>query len=190
MIILLLFAISLIVTSCNSGNPRVIFKTELGDFTAEIYLDKAPVTAQNFMSYVDNDRWGSATFYRVVTLDNQPDNDVKIQVIQGGLYDDNHRDSYPPIPHETTKETGILHKDGILSMARLEPGTASSEFFICIGDQPELDFGGRRNPDGQGFATFGKVISGMETAHKIQHQPADGQYLNPRIKILEIVRLR
>jgi peptidyl-prolyl cis-trans isomerase A (cyclophilin A) len=70
-------------------------------------------------------------------------------------------------------------------MARWQPGTATSEFFICIGDQPELDYGGRRNPDGQGFAAFGKVITGMETVKKIHSLPAEGQYLNPGVPILE-----
>jgi peptidyl-prolyl cis-trans isomerase A (cyclophilin A) len=91
-----------------------------------------------------------------------------------------------PIFHETTAETGILHTNGVISMARWEPGTATSEFFICVGDQPELDYGGRRNPDGQGFAAFGKVIKGMNVVKKIHVQPADGQYLNPVIPILEV----
>jgi peptidyl-prolyl cis-trans isomerase A (cyclophilin A) len=75
-------------------------------------------------------------------------------------------------------------------MARLEPGTASSEFFICVNDQPELDFGGRRNPDGQGFAAFGQVVDGMETVRKIQIQPADGQFLDPEIRIIGMLLLR
>jgi len=100
------------------------------------------------------------------------------------------RETLPPIDHETTEKTGIFHKDGVISMARLQPGTASSEFFICVGDQPELDYGGKRNPDGQGFSAFGKVIAGMDVVEKIHQQPADGQTLNPRIKIHNIVRLR
>jgi len=122
----------------------------------------------------------------VVTMDNQPDDSIRIEVIQGGLFDDNHPAMLPPIRHETTAESGILHTDGVISMARWEPGTATSEFFICVGDQPELDYGGRRNPDGQGFAAFGKVIKGMNVVKKIHVQPADGQYLNPVIPILEV----
>ena len=72
-------------------------------------------------------------------------------------------------------------------MARNEPGSASSEFFICIGDQPELDFGGKRNPDGQGFAAFGKVIRGIDIVRKIQNQPAKGQWLYPEIVINEVI---
>jgi len=92
----------------------------------------------------------------------------------------------PPIKHEPTVLTGILHKDGVISMARNEPGTATSEFFICIGDQPSLDYGGKRNPDGQGFAAFGKVVEGMDVVRKIHKSAAAGQWLKPRIKILKI----
>ena len=95
----------------------------------------------------------------------------------------------PPIEHEITEKTGIIHENGTISMARLEPGTASSEFFICINDQPELDFGGRRNPDGQGFAAFGKVTSGMNVVKKIQVMPVNGQLLEKIVKIISIKRI-
>ena len=172
--------------SCSTQNPRVLIRTEMGDITVELYPDKAPITVANFLRYVKENRFKDATFYRTVTMDNQPDNDIKIEVIQGGLYDDNHPDMLPPITHETTKETGILHKDGVISMARNEPGTATGEFFICIGDQPSLDYGGMRNPDGQGFAAFGKVVKGMDVVRKIQKAPAEGQWLKPGIKILSV----
>ena len=167
-------------------SPRVLLRTEFGNITLEIYLDKAPITAENFLRYVKENRFLGAVFYRVVHMDNQPDNKITIEVIQGGLKDDNHSQSLPFIPHETTVQTGILHKDGVISMARNEPGTASSEFFICVGDQPELDFGGKRNPDGQGFAAFGKVTEGMDVVRKIQNQPEVEQYLEPVISIQEI----
>jgi len=171
-------------------NPQVIIRTEMGDITVEIFEQKAPITAANFLRYVDNKLFIDCTFYRVVTMANQPDNDVKIEVIQGGLGADKDKKRLPPIAHETTKQTGIFHKDGIISLGRLEPGTASSEFFICIGDQPELDFCGRRNPDGQGFSAFGRVIEGMDVVKKIHSQPAEGQYLKPEIKIFSIERIR
>jgi peptidyl-prolyl cis-trans isomerase A (cyclophilin A) len=164
------------------ANQQVVIETDLGKIVVEIYSDKAPITAENFLRYVKEDRFKGATFYRVVTPDNQPKNVVKIEVIQGGLGDDNPQ-ALPPIQHETTDKTSILHKDGVISMARLDPGSASSEFFICIGDQPELDFGGKRNPDGQGFAAFGKVIEGMDVVRKIQQQPSKDQYLVQPIKI-------
>lgn len=170
----------------NPANPRVLIRTELGDITVEIYESQAPVTAPNFLRYVEENRFEGATFYRTVTMDNQPNNDVKIEVIQGGLKEDADSLGLPPIEHETTAQTGLRHLDGTISMARVEPGTASSEFFICIGDQPELDFGGKRNPDGQGFAVFGRVAAGMDVVRKIQQQPAEGQSLTPEIKITAV----
>jgi len=167
-----------------ADNPKVVIETEFGGITLELYKEKAPLTVANFLRYVKESRLKGATFYRIVRAGNQPVNPVKIAVIQGGIFDKIKGQSLPPIKHETTKQTGILHKDGVISMARLKPGTASSEFFICIGDQPELDFGGKRNPDLQGFAAFGKIIKGMDTALKIHKQPAKGQYLSPKIKII------
>jgi peptidyl-prolyl cis-trans isomerase A (cyclophilin A) len=167
----------------------VLIETEVGDIVVEVFVDAAPATAANFLRYVDEGRFAGAFFYRVVTLANQPDDSVKIEVIQGGLGFDEHESPLPLIPHETTAETGVLHTDGAISMARNEPGSASSEFFICVGDQPELDFGGRRNPDGQGFAAFGRVVDGMEVVRAIQRQPADGQMLLEVVRVLKMQRL-
>jgi peptidyl-prolyl cis-trans isomerase A (cyclophilin A) len=163
-------------------------ETELGNITLEIYLEKAPITAANFLEYVDENRYDGSSFYRTVTMENQPDNDIKIEVIQGGLGSEEEQ-RHPPIEHETTEKTGLKHEDGVISMARSKPGSASSEIFICVNDQPELDFGGKRNPDGQGFAAFGKVIEGMDVVRKIQGQPAEGQRLNPTIKINSVSRV-
>ena len=146
---------------------RVRLDTEAGQIVVELYPDKAPGTVTNFLRYVDDKRYDGATFYRVVRGDNQANNSVKIEVIQGGLRDDSTR-ALPPIAQETTQKTGLKHLDGTLSMARGKPNSESSEFFICINDQPELDFGGKRNPDGQGFAAFGRVIEGMDVVRKIQ----------------------
>jgi peptidyl-prolyl cis-trans isomerase A (cyclophilin A) len=152
----------------------------------EVYPDRAPVTASNFLNHVKKGTYTNSVFYRVVRMDNQPHNEVKIEVIQGGLFEDDLVDAIPPIIHETTRASGILHTDGVISMARNVPGTASTEFFICIGDQPSLDFGGNRNPDEQGFATFGKVVKGMEVVRAIQALPDDGQYLVEQVTILEM----
>jgi peptidyl-prolyl cis-trans isomerase A (cyclophilin A) len=168
---------------------RVSFQTDVGSIVFELHPGRAPLTVSNFLRYVDEKRFSGACFYRVVHKDNQPNNDVKIEVIQGGLKEDDHPSGLPPISHETTAETGLLHKHGTISMARNEPGTASSEFFICINDQPDLDFGGRRNPDGQGFAAFGQVTEGMDVVKKIQSLPADGQYLLEDIAITDIKRI-
>ena len=178
-----------ILSGCGSQYPRILMETDLGEISLEIYPDKAPVTASNFLAYVDENRMEGAVFYRIVRSDNQPGDSTRIAVIQGGLYEDNHPAMLPPIVHETTEQTGILHKDGVISMARWHPGTATSEFFICVGDQPELDFKGKRNPDKQGFAAFGKVIKGMDVVKKIHQLPVAGQYLDPQVKILKIRRL-
>ena len=142
------------------------------------------------MKYVDESRFVGASFYRVVRTDNQPDDSIRIEVIQGGLGFRDNPLRLPPIIHETTIKTGIHHKDGVISMARSEPGSASSEFFICIGDQPALDFGGKRNPDGQGFAAFGWVKKGLKIVKSIQNQPANGQMLLRPLLIDEIVRTK
>ncbi|MDR0844543.1 MAG: peptidylprolyl isomerase, partial [Tannerella sp.] len=155
---------------------RVLIETPLGEIVAAVYTEQAPISANNFLDLVDLQLYDGATFYRVTRDDNQPDQAVKIDVIQGGLRD-GEPVTLPPIVHETTQVTGLRHLNGTLSMARSEPGTATSEFFICIGDLPELDFGGRRNPDGVGFAAFGRVVSGMEIVQAIQKLQDRGQYL-------------
>ncbi len=175
--------------NCGPSHPRILMQTELGDITIEVYPERATVTAENFLRYVDENRFEGAVFYRIVRSDNQPGDSVRIAVVQGGLYRDDHPAMLSPIRHETTEKTGILHKNGVVSMARWHPGTATSEFFICVGDQPELDYNGRRNPDGQGFAAFGKVINGMEVVKKIHRLPLEGQYLDPTIKIYKVRRL-
>jgi len=169
--------------------PKVNIDTRFGSIVLEIDSVRAPLTASNFLQHVDAGNYTDAVFYRVVRMDNQPDNDVKIEVIQGGRFIEPQDESIKPIAHETTQTTGILHKDGSLSMARLEPGTASTEFFICIGDQPELDFGGKRNPDGQGFAAFGKVVAGMDVVRKIQQQNDIRQTLTEPVKIRSMERI-
>lgn len=168
----------------SSKNPTVTIDSELGKIVIEIYLQKAPITANNFLKYAKKGLYDNTVFHRTVRMDNQPSDNVKIEVIQalGALFKDN----FDPIKHETTKETTILHKGGVVSMARDTPGSATSSFFICINDQPELDFGGKRNPDGQGFAAFGKVIKGMDIVNKIQNSTAIGQTLTPPIKIKKI----
>ena len=146
---------------------KVSLDTEAGSIVIELYADKAPGTVANFLRYIDQKRYDGGRFYRVVRLDNQANNPVKIEVIQGGLQNDTLK-AFPAIPQETTQKTGLKHLDGTLSLARGQPNSGASEFFICINDQPELDFGGKRNPDGQGFAAFGRVVSGMDVVRRIQ----------------------
>ncbi len=165
----------------------VIIHTELGDIRAVLYMKHAPVTCANFMKYVGLFGKEGGTFYRTVTPENQPDNKIKIEVIQGGFNPDQiDTAGIRPVLLERTSKTGLSHKDGTLSMARNSTDSGSTEFFICIGDQPELDYGGMRNPDGQGFAAFGRVVSGMEIVRLIQHSPANGQTLTPPVLIHSI----
>lgn len=164
-----------------------IIKTLLGNITVELYPGKAPLTVANFLKYVDAHLYDSSSFFRAVTLNNQPEDPIKIEVIQGGNVDS--LKEFAPIPLETTKQTGLLHKDGTISMARDKPATATSSFFICINDQPSLDFGGKRNRDGKGFAAFGKVIKGMDVVKTIQQlHPDQGQYFIPAVTITSIQR--
>lgn len=168
---------------------RVLMTTGLGEIELELYPDRAPLTVANFMRYVDRGFYEGGVFHRTVTPDNQPHNKIRIEVIQGGINPAKEQNGGPPITLERTNETGLKHLDGTISMARLEPDSATSDFFICINDQPELDFGGQRNPDGQGFAAFGRVVRGMDIARAIQRAPHEAQALNPPVNIVKVVRL-
>jgi len=174
--------------SADAKPVHVLLHTEAGDIEVEVDSVHAPATAENFLRYVDKGFYNGGGFYRTVTLDNQPQNKVKIEVIQGGNPEHEGED-FPPIKLEPTHKTGIKHIEGAISMARDTPDSATSEFFICVREQPELDFGGRRNPDGQGFAAFGHVVKGMDVVRKIQKAPSDGQALTPPIKILSAKRM-
>ena len=166
---------------------RVLIQTQKGDI--EVELDaRAPITVANFLRYVDGKFYDGGRFHRTVKPDNQPDNKVKIEVVQAGINPDRMKDEFPPIKLERTRDTGLKHKDGTISMARDGPDTATSDFFLCIGNQSELDFGGKRNPDGQGFAAFGRVVKGMDVVKKIQAAPVEGQTLKPPVKILKVRR--
>lgn len=168
---------------------RVLIQTDKGDIEVELDAAKAPNTVVNFLKYVDGKFYDGGSFHRTVTPDNQPDNKVKIEVIQAGINADKMKDEFKPIKLERTKDTKLAHKDGTISMARDGPDTATADFFVCIGDQPELDFGGRRNPDGQGFAAFGRVTKGMDVVKKIQASAAEAQTLKPPVKIMKMTRL-
>lgn len=177
-----------------SGLVRVLIETELGNIEVEIDAKRTPITAENFLRYVDAGHYNGGRFHRTVKLnpDNQPNNVIKIEVIQAGVNPDNAKESFAPIKLERTNLTGLTHKEGVISMARAFADTATSDFFICIGEQAklaELDFGGKRNADGQGFAAFGKVIKGMDIVKKIQQSSADAQRLTPPIKIIKAERL-
>ena len=177
---------------------RVRVQTELGDIVVEVDQAKAPATAANFLRYVDAGHYDGGTWHRTVKMDNQPESTIKIEVIQAGVNPDQAKSGFPAIALERTSVTSLLHKDGVISMARGAPDSATSGWFICINDQPSLDFGGQRNPDGQGFAAFGRVISGMDVVRKIQAAPSsadrkintEAQRLTPPIKISKVERVK
>ena len=185
------------LVSTQSTSVRVRVQTELGDIVLEVDPSKAPITTANFLKYVDAGHYDGGVFHRTVKMDNQPESPVKIEVIQAGVNPERAKDGFPAIALERTNVTGLLHKDGAVSMARGGPDSATSGWFICINDQPSLDFGGARNPDGQGFAAFGRVVSGMDVVRKIQAAPsstdrktnAEAQRLTPPIKIVKVSRL-
>lgn len=172
-----------------SSVVRIRIETAKGVIEAELDSAKAPRTVANFLGYVDGGAYEQSRFHRTVRADNQPNDSVRIAVIQAGVDSVHASRGAPPIALERTSVTGLRHLDGTLSMARGGPDTATSSFFICIGDQPSLDFGGHRNLDGQGFAAFGRVTRGMDVVRAIQESPAEGQRLTPPIAITRIVRI-
>jgi peptidyl-prolyl cis-trans isomerase A (cyclophilin A) len=165
------------------ATARVVLDTALGEIELELDLAHAPVTAKNFLRYVEAGRYDGGRFHRAVTPTNQPTSPVKIAVIQGGEAPGLEGSDFPPIPLERTRDTGLSHRDGTLSMARGGPDSATGDFFVCVGDQPALDFGGARNPDGQGFAAFGQVTRGMEVVRRIWKAPVEKQALQPPVPI-------
>lgn len=166
--------------------PLVRVWTEAGTFDVQLDPVSAPRTVANFLWYVEQGAYQGGRVHRTVTTapDNQPNNTVKIDVIQAGPRADFA--AAPPIPLERTSVTGLRHEDGTISMARGGPDTATGDFFICVGAQPSLDFGGQRNPDGQGFAAFGRVVRGMEIVRKIHQASANGQTLAPPVGVTRI----
>jgi peptidyl-prolyl cis-trans isomerase A (cyclophilin A) len=187
-----------------NGPVIVVLETEKGTIEIEVDVQRAPATAANFLKYVDAGLYDGGVFHRTVRPDTETRPDVPIQVIQARMNLDRRGERLPPIPLERTNVTGIRHTDGVVSMARTTADTATHEFFICIGDQPLLDFGGKRNEDGQGFAAFGRVVAGMDVVKAIQASPvaslrprgggagdappAPSQTLLPPIRILKAAR--
>ena len=181
--------------SKDSGD-RVVFETEKGEIEIDVDSVRAPISAANFLEYVDRGFYDGGVVIRSVRPDNTIRRDVPIQVIQFLMNASREDEEFPPIPLERTSVTGLTHRDGTVSMARGRPDTATASFSIVIGDQPEMDFGGKRNPDGQGFAVFGRVARGMDVVRAIHASPTgqNGPYktetLNPPIKVLRAYRRR
>ena len=171
-----------------SGMVAIRIVTQLGTIDAELDSVHAPVTVTNFLRYVDGHRYDGGSFFRAVTTSNQPTDSVRIEVIQGGTARGDTTPRFAAIPLERTSVTGLHHGDGTLSMARSSANTATDSFFITIGDQPSLDYGGHRNPDGQGFAAFGVVTAGGDVVRAIQRQPVNGQSLAQPVVIVRVER--
>jgi peptidyl-prolyl cis-trans isomerase A (cyclophilin A) len=169
---------------------RVRIATDLGAIDIEVDPARAPVTSANILEYIDGSFFDGGQFHRSARLETQAERPVKIEVVQASINRERSKESFPPIALERTSVTGLMHKDGTLSMARSGPDSATSSFFICVGDQSSLDFGGARNADGQGFAAFGRVVAGMDVVRKIHQSPAKGETLEPPVKILKVERLR
>ena len=182
--------IAAVPARAQAGHVAIVIETSLGTIEATLDSAHAPVSVANFLRYVDDHAYDGGHFHRTVRTDNQPNNAVKIEVIQGGVAPDRQGKAYGPIALERTSVTALRHLDGTLSMARGGPDSATSDFFICIGAQPELDFGGKRNADGQGFAAFGQVTRGLDVVRRIQAQHAEAQALTPPITIVRIARRR
>ena len=177
------------------AETMVVLETELGNITIEVYEEQAPISSASFLDHVDGGYFEGGAFWRTVTTENDNGSPI-IVVIQGGVIGE--VTDLPTVEHESTRDSGILHKDGIVSLGRSDPGTASgASFFICIGDQPALDFGAMRNPDGLGFAAFGRVVDGMDVVHAIHRREAnglsddpytDGQMLTEYVSIVSAYR--
>ncbi len=188
-----IYFIATIIISCNQPiykNPHVLIISQLGDIELELFPDQAPKTVAAFLSYIDSGYFNKTSFYRVLKTEELP-SITNTGIIQGGMWQTKSSQNLliPGIEHETTKQTGLTHQSGTVSLARSAPGTANTEFFICIGDQTPLDSGRRGTEDGQGFSAFGKVFEGMDIVRKIQAQKSHGDKFDSRIEIYKIKRL-
>jgi peptidyl-prolyl cis-trans isomerase A (cyclophilin A) len=158
--------------------------TELGVIELAVHEEQAPASAGYFLADVRNGLYDGTSVFRIVTLANQRaiERERRIAVIQGGLRHQ-REDLAPVIPHETTAMTGLRHVKGTVSLARFAPGAVYHSFFICLRDEPVLDFGGARHPDGQGFAAFGRVVEGFDVVQRIYARAEEAEYLKNAIAI-------
>lgn len=191
----LIFSVSVLFFSgCHSPQykyPTIKIETYYGDIIVELYPEKAPKTVNAFLSFVDSGYFKNSSFYRVLKEEDQPSSAFRSELIQGGIYRSNPRllTQQKGVPLETTKASGLKHLDGTISLARTTPNSGSTEFFICVGDQPAYDYGGGANDDGQGYSAFGRVIKGMRVVLDIHKEPNSGTDYTPAIKIKNIIWL-
>ena len=184
----MMMAAALVLSACattanGADKPRVVLETDAGRMVVELELERAPLTVCNFLSYVTDGDYEAGSFFRTV-VSTTNENPNPIDVIQAATPRGSDDDLRPPIPLERTRDTGLSHTAGTISMARDGPDTATSSFFIVTHDTPSLDFGGGRNPDRQGFAVFGRLVEGLDVARRIQAMPADAEeQLTPPVAI-------
>ncbi|MEC3948454.1 peptidylprolyl isomerase [Sphingobium sp. HWE2-09] len=173
-----------------STDVRVALETDKGRIVVAVHSDKAPVTAANFLKYVDQKRFDGTVFYRGVGA-------ADYGFVQGGAQNDPKR-ILPPIKHEPTNQTGLSHDDGALSMARYAPGSATGDFFIVLGKMPGMDAHPDAPGDNQGFAVFAHVVEGMDVVKAILAAPKSptagegvmkGQMLEAPVKIVTARRV-
>ena len=170
--------------------PRVRVQTALGVFTVVVHVDKAPVSGATFLALVRSGHLDGSSVFRILNDRNQPDDEHEVRTVQWGWYErkDNSLPGSRPA-HEPTSVTGLRHLRGTMSMARRASGTPGSEYFIILRDEPELDFGGRRNPDGQGFAAFAQVVDGFDTLERLHACGEDGQFVQKPVPVLAVSEL-
>lgn len=187
----LLFGLLVACGSSKNKDPHIVIHSQAGDIEIELYPGQAPQTVAAVLGFVDSGFYKNGSFYRVLNNDNQSSDAPKSNLIQGGIWRTDYKKAlaHCNIPHESTQQTHILHKDGVISLARTTPGTAGTEFFICVGDQPGFDYGGDNNPDGKGYAAFGKVVKGLDIVRNIYARPENDQSFDPPIAIYNIERL-
>jgi len=183
----------LAVMGCNQQsykNPHIVIESQFGDIEVELFADQAPKTVAAFLSYIDSGFYNQSSFYRVLKTEELP-SATNTGIIQGGIWQTNpaKKITIPGIEHESTTQTRLTHESGTISLARLEPGTGNTEFFICIGDQSPLDAGRRGTEDGQGYAAFGRVFKGMDIVRKTQAKKSHGDKFDEKIEIRKISRL-
>lgn len=164
-----------------AGLPRVQIVTEYGPITIELDHRRAPVSACNFMRYASTGLYTGGRFFRSVQ--------GPIHVVQAETVHGSDDPGLGPIRLERTSETGLSHVAGAVSMARNGPDTATSSFFVVTHDSPGLDFGGARNPDGQGFAVFGRVIDGLTLFHVMQARPVADERIQPPVSMVSVTML-
>ena len=185
------FALALVSVPLSAGAAAktvdVAIRTAQGTIVVRLEAAKAPVTVRNFLKYVDAKMYDNSTFYRSIASTGTGPRAAP-GILQGGL-ERSGRKLLAPIAVETTSHTGLHNVNGAIAMARTsDPNSATSEFFICVGDDSYLD--SDRQPDGKGYAVFGEVVRGFDVVLKIQHSPTEGDQLIPPVKILSVRRTK